>query len=244
MKSPAAPSGAGVARSALVDDAFARLRDWIITGRLAPGTLLIEMEVAAQLGVQRSHLRQAIQRLQQSGFVIASKIGTYSRTRVAPLTLEDMAELFAMVGAIEGLAARGAAQLAKTKRSALVQTLKRTNAELLRISEGPSADYNRANDLDVSFHRVYVEAGGGPRIQALHAAVKPQADRYERFYAHGLLDRLDLSVVEHDAIIVAIGGGDPDVAQKAVEINWRNAVERFNHAVIPMGGDSAIAGTR
>lgn len=242
MKPPVSPLVTGVARSALVDDAFIRLRDWIITGQLAPGATIIEVEVAAQLGVQRSHLRQAIQRLQHSGFVIASKIGTYSRTRVAPLTLEDMGELFTMVGAIEGLAARRAAQLPKAERSALVLILKRANAELLRIARGPSADYNRANDLDVAFHRKYVDVGGGPRVQALHAAVKPQADRYERFYTHGLLDQLDVSVSEHDAIVVAIARGDADEAQQAVETNWRNAIERFGRAVVPMGSAVEVGG--
>lgn len=240
MNATAAAADVAVARSAFVDTAFTLLRDWIITGRLAPGALIIEVEVATQLGVQRSHLRQAIQRLQQSGFVVSSTIGTYSRTRVAPLTIEDMAELFAMVGAIEGLAARGAAGLQKAKRSLLSGALDRTNAELLRISQEPSADYNRANDLDVLFHRMYVDAGGGPRIQALHASVKPQADRYERFYSHGLLERLDLSVEEHDSIIMAIRAGDPDAAQRAVEVNWRNAAERFRRVVVPIG-DSAMA---
>lgn len=236
MNATVAVADGAVARSEFVDTAFTKLRDWIITGRLAPGALIIEVEVATQLGVQRSHLRQAIQRLQQSGFVVSSTIGTYSRTRVAPLTIEDMAELFAMVGAIEGLAARGAADLQKAKRSALVRALDRTNEDLLRTSQDPSTDYNRANDLDVVFHRMYVDAGGGPRIQALHASVKPQADRYERFYAHGLLERLDLSVKEHESIILGIRDGDRDAAQRAVEVNWRNAAERFRRVVVPIGG--------
>lgn len=243
MNSAAAPADIGVARSELADTAFVKLRDWIITGRLAPGAQIIEVEVATQLNVQRSHLRQAIQRLQQSGFVVASKIGTYSRTRVAPLTIEDMAELFAMVGAIEGLAARGAAQLPKAKRSVLARALDRTNAELLRISQDPSADYNRANDLDVVFHRMYVDVGGGPRIQALHASVKPQADRYERFYSHGLLERVDLSVEEHESIVLAIRAGDPDAAQRAVEVNWRNAVERFRRVIVPIGNNAMTGST-
>jgi DNA-binding GntR family transcriptional regulator len=87
-------------RSELVDEAYDRLRDWIITGRLAPGAPIIETDTAALLGVQRSHLRIALQKLQHTGFVVTSRIGTYSRTRVAPLTLDDVVELFTVVGAV------------------------------------------------------------------------------------------------------------------------------------------------
>jgi DNA-binding GntR family transcriptional regulator len=227
-------------RSELVDEAYDRLRDWIITGRLAPGAPIIETDTAALLGVQRSHLRLALQKLQHTGFVVTSRIGTYSRTRVAPLTLDDVVELFTLVGAVEGLAARQAANLPSTRRSALVRSLRKTNRELLRLSRREPADYNSINDLDVAFHATYVEAAGGPRVLALHEAVKPQADRYERFYTNALIDQLEISVREHDAIIAGIESGDPDDSQHAVEINWRNAADRFARAVATSGERGSI----
>jgi DNA-binding GntR family transcriptional regulator len=227
-------------RSELADEAYDRLRDWIITGRLAPGAPIIETDTAALLGVQRSHLRIALQKLQHTGFVVTSRIGTYSRTRVAPLTLGDVVELFTVVGAVEGLAARQAAGLPSTRRSALVRSLRKTNRELLRLARREPADYNSINDLDVEFHATYVEAAGGPRVLALHEAVKPQADRYERFYTNALIDQLEISVREHDAIIAAIESGDPDDSQHAVEINWRNAADRFARAVATSGERGSI----
>lgn len=221
--------------SELVEEAYNRLRDWIITGRLAPGTVIIETDTAASLGVQRSHLRLALQRLQHTGFVITSKIGTYSRTRVAPLTLDDVVELFTVVGAVEGIAARAAAQLPATARGRLVRSLEKINSELLRLAHRAPSDYNRTNDLDVAFHRTYVEAAGGPRVRSLHEAVKPQAYRYERFYTNALMDQLDVSVAEHEGIIAAIKSGNPDDAQHAVETNWRNAAVRFARAVAATG---------
>jgi DNA-binding GntR family transcriptional regulator len=227
-------------RSELVDEAYDRLRDWIITGRLAPGAPIIETDTAALLGVQRSHLRLALQKLQHTGFVVTSRIGTYSRTRVAPLTLDDVVELFTLVGAVEGLAARQAASLPSTRRSALVRSLRKTNRELLRLARREPADYNSINDLDVDFHATYVKAAGGPRVLALYEAVKPQADRYERFYTNALIDQLEISVREHDAIIAAIESGDPDDSQHAVEVNWRNAADRFARAVATSGERGSI----
>lgn len=227
-------------RSELVDEAYERLRDWIITGRLAPGAPIIETDTAALLGVQRSHLRLALQKLQHTGFVVTSRIGTYSRTRVAPLTLDDVVELFSLVGAVEGLAARQAARLPATRRTALVRSLKRINKELLRLARREPSDYNGINDLDVEFHATYVQAAGGPRVLALHEAVKPQADRYERFYTNALIDQLEVSAREHEVIIAAIEAGDPDDAQHAVEINWRNAADRFARAVATTGERGSI----
>lgn len=225
-----------VPRNALTAQAFERLRDLIVTGRLAPGAVIIETEVAALLGVQRSHLRQALQRLHHTGFVVTSTIGTYARTRVAPLTAEDVRDLFDLVGAVEGLATRAAALLPAASRDDLARALGATNADLLEAARAKPADYNQVNDLDVAFHRHCVARVAPPRVRALHDAVKPQADRYERLYTHALLDDIGVSVTEHDAIIAAIRAGDPDAAQRAVEVNWRNAGERFSR-VIAMAGE-------
>lgn len=237
MRIAASASGETVPRNALVTRAFERVRDLIVTGRLAPGAPMIETEIADLLGVQRSHLRQALQRLHHEGFVVTSTIGTYSRTRVAPLTTDDVTDLFDLVGAVEGLAARAAAVLPKARRVKLAWELARMNADLRAAAQAKPADYNRVNDLDVAFHRHYVEGVASARVRGLHDAVKPQADRYERLYTNALLDDIAVSVTEHDAIIAAIRAGDPDAAQRAVETNWRNAGKRFGRVI-------AVAGER
>ncbi len=214
-------------RSELVDEAHDRLRELIVSGRLPPGSPIIETEVAAMLGVNRSHLRSAMQRLQQSGFVVTAPIGTYSRSKVAPLLLEDVGEVFQLVGAVEGVAARGAARLPERVRRGLVRELREINEELLQASEVATRDLQTAYDLDIRFHLLYVEQGGGERLQSVYAALKPQADRYERLYTHVLIDQTELSVREHESIAAAIQAGDAAGAQRAVEQNWMNAAERF-----------------
>ena len=223
-------------RNTLAVEAYERVRDLIVSGRLSSGAPIIETEVAAMLGIQRSHLRQALQRLQHSGLVITSTINTYSRTRVAPLTGADVQDLFNLVGAVEGLAARSAAILPPTRRAKTVRALSRANAELLVGARAKPANPVRINDLDVAFHRLYVDDIATPRVRALHDTIKPQAYRYERMYTSALLDEIALSVREHTEIIVAIKAGDPDAAQHAVEINWRNAGERFAR-LIAMAGE-------
>lgn len=231
----AVPSHGSAHRSELVTLAFERLRDLIVTGRLAPGAPIIETEVAALLDVPRSHLRTALQRLQQLGFVETTARGTYSRSHVAPLTIEDARELFLLVGAIEGVAARAAAALPPEQRAELVEELSRINTELLEASRAKSPSYNRTFELDIAFHHRHVERAGGPRVRALYLGVKPQADRYERFYTNALMGQIALSVSEHDEIIRAIESGDADAAQRATEVNWRNAADRLWRIIADAG---------
>ncbi|MEO5816466.1 MAG: GntR family transcriptional regulator [Gemmatimonadaceae bacterium] len=226
-----------VPRNTLAIRAYERVRDMIVSGQLSPGAPIIETDVAAALGIQRSHLRHALQRLQHAGFVITSPIGTYSRTRVAPLTGADVQDLFDLVGVVEGLAARAAAQLPLTRRTRTARALATANDLLLASASQNPADPVRINDLDVAFHQLYVDDIAPPRVKVLHDAIKPQADRYERLYTNALLHEITLSVAEHEAIIAAIRAGDPDAAQYAVEVNWRNAGERFARLI-------AIAGER
>ena len=89
--------------------AYRRLRELIVTGKLAPGSRIIETSVVGRLGVSRTPVRAALQRLQQEGYVVVTSPGQQSRMAVAPLTQEDAIELFGMVSAVEGLAANGAA---------------------------------------------------------------------------------------------------------------------------------------
>ncbi|MEO7965108.1 MAG: FCD domain-containing protein, partial [Gemmatimonadaceae bacterium] len=84
-------------------------------------------------------------------------------------------------------------------------------------------------------HRHLVESGAGPRLLALHDAVKPQAERYERLYVSLLARDLSTSVNEHVGIIRALRGGNPDAAQSSVQNNWRNAALRLGSVIDNVG---------
>jgi DNA-binding GntR family transcriptional regulator len=207
----------------------------IVRGRLAPGSRVVESDVADKLGISRTPVRSALQRLQQEGYILAAGGGKQVRLSVAPLTSEDARELFDVVGAVEALAARGAAELDTEARARLVGELVRLNAALLRAAEQERPDRNELFELDTAFHRCYVEAGAGVRTLALHDAVKPQAERYIRLYINALADEIGRSVQEHAVILAAIENGDSKAAHGAVETNWRNASERLSHVIATLG---------
>jgi DNA-binding GntR family transcriptional regulator len=214
---------------------YEQLRELIVWGRIAPGARIIEAEVAGRLNVSRTPVRAALQRLQQEGYVAASGTGQQSRLAVAPLTQEDARELFEIVAEVEGLAARRAAERAQADRSALARRLDAINRELLDASSRDDPDGRSIFDLDQRFHRTYVEAGAGPRLLALHDAVKPQGERYIRLYISALVDEIGTSVDEHDTTIRTIEAGEADKAQHAVRTNWRNAADRLSRVISSMG---------
>jgi DNA-binding FadR family transcriptional regulator len=96
-------------------------------------------------------------------------------------------------------------------------------------------DAARIFTLDLDVHRAYVDGVVGPRLEALHQAIKGQCERYARFYISVLLDELSTSTKEHEAIANAIAAGDPAMAQRAAETNWHNAADRLTKIIAQHG---------
>jgi DNA-binding GntR family transcriptional regulator len=221
-------------RTDLVTETCERLRDLIIAGRLAPGAPIIERQAADRLGVSRSTIRSALQRLEQQGYVLSTALRKYSRVVVAPLTIDDMEDLYNVVGAIDGLGASRAACLGSQAREILVSELRVLNRDLLDSSR-VQRNFNRAYEIDSEFHRLYVTATAPPRLLAQYSMLSPQTERYGRLYASALIDEIGRSVDEHEAIIQAVAAGDSEAARRAAEANWRHAVERFRQEISRVG---------
>jgi len=235
-RSPADDLAAGAPHGSRPDQVYQRLRDLIVQGLLAPGSRVVETEVATRLGVSRTPVREALQRLQQEGFVVGAPGAQQARLTVAPLTRADVHELLNIVGELEGLGARWAAGLDTAARDALVTDLRGLNSEFHRMGSAVPLDHSSLYESDERLHRKIVEASSGPRLLALHDSVKPQAERYIRMYISMLTSDIRASVAEHDAIIEAIEAGNADEAQVAVQTNWRHAADRIAK-VIEVAGE-------
>jgi DNA-binding GntR family transcriptional regulator len=221
-------------RSDSVWRVYRELRTLIVSGELPPGGRIAERAVAERLGVSRTPVRSALHRLQQEGFVDSYGRGREQRLVVAPLTQDDGREIMLIVGHLEGLAARTAAQLPRARRAEVVRRIREVN-RVMAAESRKRATVTRIFDLDRAFHSGYVDGVSGPRLLALHHAIKPQVERYARLYISSLVDELPTSVREHAAIARAIASGDPVAAQRAVETNWRNAATRLARVIAEHG---------
>lgn len=229
-------SSSASARRDRPSQVYGQLRALIVQGKLAPGSRIIETDIAERLGVSRTPVREALQRLQQEGYVVGAPLAHQSRLTVAPLTKQDVRELLNIVGTLEGLAAFGAAERSAGDRAALARALRALNLDFRRAAEAHATDHNRVYDFDEAFHQRLVEEGAGARLRALHEAVKPQAERYIRMYISLLVGDIRTSVDEHGDIVTSIESGAADAAEQSVETNWRHAAERLSR-VIEVAGE-------
>ncbi len=223
------------ARGGSTERVYDHLRELIVWGRLAPGSRIVENDIALHLDVSRTPIRSALHRLRQEGYVVPVGRRREQRLVIAPLTQADARELFDLVGVVEGIAAGAAARVSNEERKALGNDLSALNSELAEAARTGSNTARHLFDTDMKFHRRYVEAGAGPRLIALHDAIKPQAERYIHLYTSSLLGEIDRSVEEHEAIIDRIVSGSADGARRAVQRNWRNAAARLERVISVMG---------
>ena len=218
-----------------VSKAYSQLRELIVDGRLAPGTRIVEVDLANRLGVSRTPVRDALRLLQQEGFVAASSPGGFkARLIVAPLTKEDAEEVYGIVGRLEGWGARLSAQLPVPQREALAHKLRGLNDGLRGIAAASLRDPQRTLSLDMEFHRSIVEASAGPRLLIMYNGIKPQTERYWRVYSHVQM-HVEQSVDEHEQIIRGIAEGNSDVAERGVVMNWQNGWERLCEVIDTLG---------
>ncbi|HTW48195.1 MAG TPA: GntR family transcriptional regulator [Acidobacteriaceae bacterium] len=211
-----------------------RIRDLIVRGNIAPGARLVEGELARRLHLSRSPTRSALQLLHQEGFVRVHQSANRVRIRVTPLTRSDASELYAVIGCLEGLAARAVASLDEKQRFPIAERMRGLNGRLADIPGDPLR-HGDVFALDRDFHRVIVEHGAGARLQALHRSVEPQVERYRRLYASSIVHQLHDSIEEHDEIVDALVAGDPERLEWAVQSNWKNGAGRLGSIIDELG---------
>jgi DNA-binding GntR family transcriptional regulator len=216
-----------------VHTAFQQLRELIVHGKLSPGTWIVEGDLAKRLHVSRTPIRAALNKLQQEGYVREHRMANKSRMIVAPLTKEDAAELYSVIGRLEGLAGRTTAALPKAERMKIVQQLKALNQQLADV-KGDHSKQGSIFDIDRDFHRLVVSCSG-PRLSAWHKAIEPQAERYWRLYASSIISDLQLSIAEHNDIIRALADGDPDRVERGLQTNWENGCQRLARVIDVFG---------
>jgi DNA-binding GntR family transcriptional regulator len=221
----------GAARGNSVSATHLKLKQLIVEGQIAPGSWIVEGQLALSLGLSRTPVRCALQLLQREGFITEYRTETKSRMRVTALTSEDAAELYRIVGHLEGLAGVAAAKLPVAKRTELKKDLIELNRKLSDVAKSKDVKPRLVFELDTQFHAALVRASSGPKLIMLHEIVKPQIERYWRLYAHTIIKDLPKSVSEHDDIISAIAKGNARAAERAIETNWKYGAERIGRLI-------------
>ncbi|BDE05692.1 GntR family transcriptional regulator [Vulcanimicrobium alpinum] len=196
-----------------------RLRQAILSGDLAPGTPVIEAELAARLGASRTPIREALRRLEAEGLLEPRGL---RGTVVRELREDDVSCVFEIREALESLAARRAARV---MRPAQLEKLEEHVAAMGEAVDDP-AEMERQ---DTAFHDVILAVANGDRLKRMLTELREELIAY-RFLSLSEPERRHATVHEHRAILEALRAHDEDgAAERTAEhiANARAAVLRL-----------------
>jgi DNA-binding GntR family transcriptional regulator len=199
-----------VGRVLLRDQALTRIRTAIVSGELAPGSVVKDADLAARLGLSVAPVRAALARLVDEGLVEAKP---QSHTRVTPLRPRQVRDAAVVVRAMHELAAREAAGRTTGDDVAAMRAANERFAAAVH-----AGDLDAALDADDDLHAVLLARAGNPALTATVERFTPTIRRLERArfaVAHGRE-----SVVLHDRLITACTAADVDAAVATTTEIW------------------------
>jgi DNA-binding GntR family transcriptional regulator len=206
MADPALDTASQDSRT-LADRVFARLQDDIVLGVLKPGTKLGETELAARYGVSRGPLREAIRRLESRKLL--ERI-PHVGTRVASLEATDLIEIYRVREALEGLAARLAAENMTDAEVAGLWELLALHEQQQDLQED-IAYFQHAGDLD--FHYRIIQGSHNRTLIDLLIGEIYHRVRMYRYQFSMTANRPKKALGEHRRIVEAIEAHDGEMAE-------------------------------
>lgn len=197
------------------DYAYQILKKNILTGKLAPEALIVEEQLASELDISRTPLREALQRLEIEELVVRRPNG---RLKVAPISIKEVKELFTIRSLLEGIVVSQAAQ----KRTD--EQLKQLRRYMFMFEE---AVINGVTE-DVlyfggQFHAYIYEISGNQTAIKILYQLNDHIHRYRRFVPERETPQQN-SLDEHQAILKYIEEKDSDQAKEAMEEHIMNSL--------------------
>jgi len=188
----------------LKEKAYGCIKEDIICCKFPPGSVLSEKELVVRLGISRTPIREALNRLEQEGLV---KIVPQRGVFVADITLKMTLELYQVREVLEPFIVRLATPLASEER------LAEFRSEFGKMTEG--AGKEAIISLDHQFHFFLAESCGNSFLAQLMANIRTHIDR-TRVASSRDAESVRLGVEEHLAIIEAILERDAEQASRAM----------------------------
>lgn len=229
MRGTANQSGRRVFREHVKD----YLLDAILKGDLAPGDRVVESRIAQQIGVSQGPVREALRDLELLGFIESEP---FRGSRVRKISSEDLVEIYPIRAALEGVAAREAAQRIDPDS---LDTLDRC---LQAMRKAAAADDPSAHiEADVQFHRTIVELSKNRMLLQMWQSTNLSSSTMVTVaLAHrSLLELAD----RHVPIIEALTSGDAATAERVMRAHIEELglwIAREKIAAGPLDGEVAV----
>jgi DNA-binding GntR family transcriptional regulator len=224
-----------ISGTSLANEAFSKLVEAITSGKFEPGGRLSESELARQLGISRGPLREALGRLEGRLVTRTPRVGVH----VIDFSREDLEHLFLVREALEGMAARLAAERMTDHELDALADLLSQHANQPELASG-EVYLQRSKDDD--FHFAIARAARCERIEQLLLDEVYYQLRIHRLRSSARPGRALAALREHREILTALQSRNPDSCEDTMRRHIRNA--RFSAMAAVAAPDSAIGVNR
>jgi DNA-binding GntR family transcriptional regulator len=211
-----------VKRQTLADSVYVQLKTAIMRGRLRDGTELKQGELAAQLGVSRVPVREALRRLQAEHLVVAEPFQCFV---VTSLSSDQVMELLELREELEVFA---------LKRT-MASDLKEQRVQAAKAA-AKSLSLSQEDELWLAADREFHRELNGPTT-AVATIIEDVRERVHRYYlsAPALLQRRREVLKEHSTILAALDTGDEDALEHAIRHHVRATRQHLQQSMVDAG---------
>lgn len=201
-------------RKSAKDRAYLQIQQWIINGTLQPEEKINDSELAEALGVSRTPIREALQLLNEDGFV-EMKPGVV--TQVTQVKPEDAVLIFPPLASLQALAAEIAA---KDMNQETIKELRGINEMFTEAIQ--AGDHRAALQWDERFHDIIVDSIENPYISKTTLSLQSHV---RRLFYHDSIKLTEESIEEHEQIIHAMEKRDSKTAAEVTRINFFRPID-------------------
>jgi len=196
-----------IAVSTFQQQAYSFVKDRILSLAYKPGQYLTDATVAAEVGISRTPVREAFQRLENEGLLVNESRKGW---RVYILSLSDIRDIFEIKISIEGPMARKAAACPSPElRRALKQAIRSMR------NAADAGDPDAWMTADFRLHELIFSMAGNERAHRIVANLNDQWHRIRQGYV-AMQTRIQLSTEEHEAFVESVLAGNGDMAEKQI----------------------------
>ena len=211
----------------LAEKVFSELSTAIVRGELAPGEKLSEQALVTRYGGSRAPIREAIQKLEARNLVVRVP---HAGARVVSLSLEELRDIYEVRLELESMACRLAAERMTDEEVADLESLLAEHARSIEADQGLSY-YQKSGNLD--FHYRIIEGSNNGRLHQMLCGDLYHIIRMYRYRTSTSTERPLLALKEHQRIVEAIKGRDPQLAEllmrRHIQASLTNLETRLAH---------------
>jgi DNA-binding GntR family transcriptional regulator len=212
------------------DRAFDEVRDAIISGRIAPGTRLIERELCDALKISRASVREVLRRLEAERLI---SVEPRRGPTVMVLSLEEAGEIYEIRAMLESLVIRRFTELASADEIATLEAIFAT-VSLAAADHAVERIVTLMRDFNAHAVAVARQSVTGDLLLQLDARIS-----WLRVKAMAVPGRLASSLEEISAVLSHVRGRNPDLAAQAIHASVMKAREAALHQLA--AGDTPTA---